>query len=80
MLQVLPDGFGLEAVLMEVFSCFGTVGLSMGLTEHLDWFGKLVLMVLMFVGRVGTLTVLLSFGTHNRESNIKYPEGSILIG
>lgn len=78
--QVLPDGFGLEAVLMEVFSCFGTVGLSMGLTEHLDWFGKLVLMVLMFVGRVGTLTVLLSFGTHNRESNIKYPEGSILIG
>lgn len=78
--QTLPEGHGLESVLMEVFSCFGTVGLSMGLTEHLDWIGKLTLMILMFVGRVGALTVLLSFGTHDKESGIRYPEGNILIG
>ncbi len=78
--QTLPEQYGLDAVLMEIFSCFGTVGLSMGLTEHLDWFGKFVLMTLMFVGRVGALTVLLSFGTHDKESSIHYPEGSILIG
>ena len=65
--QTLPEQYGLDAVLMEIFSCFGTVGLSMGLTEHL-------------VGRVGALTVLLSFGTHDKESSIHYPEGSILIG
>lgn len=78
--QDLPQGFGLEAVLMEVFSCIGTVGLSMGLTPHLNNFGKIVLMVLMFIGRVGALTVLLSFGNHIKESNIRYPKGNILIG
>ena len=78
--QTLPPGFGLESVLMEVFSCFGTVGLTMGLTEHLNWFGKFVLMLLMFIGRVGSLTVFFSFGQHDKESHIHYPQGSILIG
>ncbi len=78
--QDLPKGFGLEAVMMEVFSCIGTVGLSMGLTPYLNSFGKIVLMILMFIGRVGALTVLLSFGQHDKESNIRYPKGNILIG
>lgn len=78
--QDIPSNFGFEAVLMEVFSCFGTVGLSMGLTAHLNWFGKLVLMILMFVGRVGSMTILLSIGSHDKESGIHYPEESILVG
>lgn len=78
--QSLPPQFGIEAVLLEVISCFGTVGLSMGVTPYLNWFGKLVLMILMFAGRVGSITFLLSFGAHDRDSHIKYPEGSVLIG
>ena len=52
----------------------------MGLTPYLNSFGKIVLMILMFIGRVGALTVLLSFGQHDKESNIRYPKGNILIG
>ncbi|NLW14760.1 MAG: Trk family potassium uptake protein [Erysipelothrix sp.] len=78
--QTLPDGFGLEAVLVEVFSCFGTVGLSLGLTPYLNWFGKFVLIILMFMGRVGTLTVILSLNTVDKENKVHYPEGSVLIG
>lgn len=78
--QTLPPGFGMDSVLMEVFSCFGTVGLSMGLTAYLNWFGKFLLIILMFMGRVGILTVILSFGKHDKEKKIHYPEGSILVG
>ncbi|WP_018659946.1 TrkH family potassium uptake protein [Allofustis seminis] len=75
-----PPGYGLEAVLMEVFSCFGTVGLSMGLTPYFNSFGKFILMVLMFMGRVGALTVIWSLKREERESKIHYPEGSVMIG
>ncbi len=78
--QSFPAEFGFEAVLVEVFSCFGTVGLSMGITPYLNWFGKFLLIILMFMGRVGTLTVILSMGSTDRESKIHYPEGSVLIG
>ncbi len=80
MTQTIPEGFGFEAVLMEVFSCFGTVGLSMGLTPYLNWFGKFLLIILMFMGRVGTLTVILSLGSVDKESKVHYPEDSVLIG
>ena len=80
--ETIPKGFGMEYVLMEVFSCFGTVGLSMGLTPHLSVIGKMVLVVVMFAGRIGLLTFFISVSgyTSEREDTIKYPEGSILVG
>lgn len=78
--QQFPNGYGLDALLMEVFSCFGTVGLSMGLTPYLNSFGKFILMVIMFVGRVGAVTVIWSFKRDDKESKIHYPEGNILVG
>lgn len=78
--QPFPEGYGLDALLMEVFSCFGTVGLSMGLTSHFNSLGKLILMILMFVGRVGAVTVIWSFKRIDKESHIHYPEGNILVG
>lgn len=78
--QQFPADFGLDALLMEVFSCFGTVGLSMGLTPYFNAFGKLILMVMMFVGRVGAVTVIWSFKRDDKESRIHYPEGNILVG
>ncbi len=48
---------GIEYIVFEVISAFGTVGLTMGLTPDLTVFGKLVIIFLMFVGRVGVYTV-----------------------
>lgn len=72
----------MEYILMEVISCFGTVGLTMGLTPHLSLIGKLVLIVVMFAGRIGLLTFFMSVSGHTqeKEETIKYPEGSILVG
>lgn len=80
LLLLTQPSMSLDSILMEVFSCFGTVGLSMGVTPLLNSFGKLLLMILMFMGRVGTLTVILSLSHHDKKSKIHYPEGKILIG
>lgn len=80
--ETIPAGFGIEYVLVEVFSCFGTVGLTMGLTPHLTSIGKIILIVLMFAGRIGLLTFFISFGAHPEERKplISYPEENILVG
>jgi len=66
--------------LFETTSAFATVGLSMGLTPNLTFGGKLAIMLLMFIGRVGPLTfaVALSFKTVTRK--YEYPEDSAMVG
>ncbi|WLR51984.1 TrkH family potassium uptake protein [Bacillus tianshenii] len=66
-------------VLFEVVSAFGTVGLSMGLTPELSGIGKIVIILIMFVGKVGPLT--LAFSIAKQEvANIRYPSEEILTG
>lgn len=67
-------------VLFEVTSAFGTVGLSMGLTPELSPFGKGVIILTMYIGRLGPLT--LAFALSQRVVNQKYrlPEEKVLIG
>jgi trk system potassium uptake protein TrkH len=65
--------------LFEVVSAFGTVGLSTGLTPDLTVFGKFVLIVTMFVGRVGPLTIALAIGSR-QISNFKFAQEKLLIG
>lgn len=78
--EVIPEGFGIEYILVEVFSCFGTVGLTMGLTPNLSVVGKILLSIMMFMGRVGLLTVILSFTNKPKLDSIRYPDGHIMIG
>lgn len=79
--EKIPNGFGLEYVLFEVLSAFGTVGLSLGLTPHLTVIGKLVIMLLMFIGRVGIFTSLYALSKRQAKVNmIRYPAENILIG
>ncbi|MCM6795820.1 TrkH family potassium uptake protein [Levilactobacillus brevis] len=79
--EKIPKGFGLEYILFEVLSAFGTVGLSLGLTPHLTVIGKLVIMLLMFIGRVGIFTSLYSLSKRQITVNkIRYPEENVLIG
>lgn len=69
-------------VVFEVFSAFGTVGLSMGITPSLSIVGKILLTTAMFIGRLGPLTIALAISknTNTPEGNYQYPEGDLLLG
>ena len=66
-------------LMFEVVSAFGTVGLSTGITPTLSVAGKLVIIVIMFIGRLGAFT-LLSMWIDHPEPNIRYSQESISIG
>jgi trk system potassium uptake protein TrkH len=68
------------ALLFEAVSAFGTVGLSTGVTASLSSAGKLVLIVLMFVGRVGPLTLVLAVGPRLEKGRFRYAEENVMVG
>ena len=70
----------IEKIYFEVVSAFGTVGLSAGITEGLSIPGKFIIMVLMFLGRLGPLTILAAATRGDRSVRIEYPSGQIAIG
>ncbi|MCR4315031.1 MAG: ATPase [Planctomycetes bacterium] len=73
------SGFTFLQILFEQVSAFATVGLSTGITAKLSSFSKVWIIVTMFVGRLGPLTlVLYAFG--GTRSRIRYPQGKVLIG
>ncbi|MGC8864319.1 MAG: TrkH family potassium uptake protein [Bacteroidales bacterium] len=72
--------FSLLSLLFEVISAFGTVGLSMGITPYLNDYSKLIITVLMFVGRIGTLTLAIAFLKKAKFSDYTYPKADIMIG
>lgn len=67
-------------LLYETSSALGTVGLTLGLTPNLSSLGKIFIMIMMYLGRVGPLTVMLALTRKRKKSGYKYPEGKILIG
>ncbi|WP_078555420.1 TrkH family potassium uptake protein [Bacillus alkalicellulosilyticus] len=74
------NGIPLTAIIFETSSAFGTCGLSMGITPDLTINSQLVLMVLMFIGRVGLVAFLFSIRRKERKSHYKYPTERIIIG
>lgn len=76
---VLQPNFSFMQLLFEVVSAFGTVGLSTGITPELTDAGKLVIVLVMFIGRVGAFT-LLSMWAHRQEPKARYSEESVAIG
>lgn len=79
-LSITEIGASFETILYEVISAFGTVGLSQGLTPTLSSVGKVTIAIIMYLGRVGPLTVMLALAGKQEKINYKYPEGKILIG
>ena len=75
----MPDRDLLDLAFEEV-SALGTVGLSTGITGLLSPMGKLIIIVSMFVGRVGTLTVAFAVGASIISKNYRYPEGHTMVG
>lgn len=71
----------LIAIIVEVSSAFGTTGLSLGITGDLSTIGKLVIALLMFIGRVGMLyTLMLFVPKETRDLGYEYPTEKIIIG
>ena len=67
-------------ILFEVTSAFSSVGLSTGITGDMSEAGKVMLIINMYVGRVGTIMVLMAFAKKTLSTNYKYPDAHIMIG
>lgn len=79
LIMILEPDASMSYVLVEVTSAFATVGASCGLTPHLSFASKIVLMVVMFIGRLGPVTIA-SLWIFKEKKNITYTEESIMIG
>ncbi len=79
-LIALTDGVPFDRALFEVTSAFATVGLSTGITPNLPPSAQLVLVALMYVGRVGTIAVGTAIALNTRRRLYRYPEERPLVG
>ena len=77
---MLTEPFPFEQILFEAFSAFGTVGLSMGITAKLSYIGKLLITLLMYIGRIGPLTLIYALSIRNLQPRVTYAEETIPIG
>lgn len=77
---ILTEDHQLIQIIFEAVSAFATVGLSTGITPVLSVAGKLLIIVLMFIGRIGPLTMALSITAKTGRVNVQYPETRVLVG
>ncbi|MCK4942355.1 MAG: TrkH family potassium uptake protein, partial [Candidatus Aminicenantes bacterium] len=72
--------FKVIELLFETISAFSTVGLSMGVTAKLSLASKIVIIITMFIGRIGPLTILVALSKRESKGDYQYPEENIMIG
>ncbi len=75
-IQSLP----MEDVLLEVFSAIGTVGMSSGITRQLNVVSRIIIILLMYCGRIGSMTFALSFTERKKVAPVQLPAEKIIIG
>ena len=78
-LSVLEPHASLLALVFECTSALSTVGSSLGLTPALGEAGKLFVSLLMFIGRVGVITIVLGFVPPQKHTKYKYPDDNLII-
>lgn len=79
LIAVFEDDMSLIDIAFECFSAYSTVGLSLGITADLSSMSKLILIVIMFVGRVSMLTIVIAVFKKIRHKNYRYPTEEITI-
>lgn len=79
LLCVLEPHFSAREMFFEAIAALSTCGLSLGVTPQLGNGGKIVLMVLMFIGRLGVLTLLLGIIRPQKGAHYRHPSGEIII-
>jgi trk system potassium uptake protein TrkH len=70
----------MSKLLFETISAFGTVGLSANFTPELSPFGRILITIMMFIGRLGPLTMAFALLNPRKDAKVKYAEEKILIG
>lgn len=80
MILISTENAGFLAVLFETVSAFGTVGLTIGITPHLTVIGQVLIIITMYAGRVGPLTVALAIWQHRKVPRFSYPQEKIIVG
>jgi len=78
-IMVLEPELAMRDVLFEMFSAFGTVGLSTGISPGLSIPSKLISILMMFIGRLGPLTIA-SLWYFSRGERVRYPDGNLTVG
>ncbi len=79
LLTVVEQGMELKDLVFEALSAMGTVGLTRGVTPHLSSFGKIIIMITMFVGRVGLVSMIM-IPSDPKDRIVYYPEEEVMIG
>ncbi|WP_408641583.1 TrkH family potassium uptake protein [Solibacillus palustris] len=79
-LLITEQHASMNQILFEITSAFGTCGMSLGITQDLSTIGKVVIMTLMFIGRVGLISFLYSLGGTSKRKKYHYPKERIIIG
>jgi len=76
----ITEPFTTMQLIFEVTSAFGTTGLSMGITPELSTFGKFVLIILMFIGRIGILSFITIISRPGSKDLYHFPKEKVIIG
>jgi trk system potassium uptake protein TrkH len=76
----ITEHFPSISILFETISAFGTVGLSTGITPDLSIAGKIIIVTMMFIGRLGPLTLTMALAKTQQTSKYRYPKDSVRIG
>lgn len=79
-LLITEPGVPVVALLFEITSAFGTCGMSLGITSDLSSTGKVIIMVLMFIGRVGLISFLYTLGGKTKKPHYRFPKERVIIG
>ncbi|MFM2307962.1 MAG: Potassium uptake protein integral rane component, KtrB [Chloroflexota bacterium] len=79
-LLTVTENISVLTALFEVVSAFGTVGLSLGLTPELSDAGRIIIIVMMTIGRLGPLTIFYALAQRLTPTDIRHPEEPIIIG
>jgi len=78
-LSILEPGVSIMALTFECVSALSTVGSSLNLTPHLCDASKLLVSLLMFIGRVGLITLMLGIVKQKKNTKYRYPSDNIII-
>jgi len=77
---LMVEGEAFDKIIFEAISAFGTVGLSMGITSQLSIVGKILITLLMYIGRIGPLTMIYALSLRKIQTRISFAEEKIAIG
>ena len=74
------EGFSLKETMFECASAVATVGLTMGITPHLGIISKILLICMMYIGRVGGITLIFAAVAPKNNGNARYPKDQVAVG